>query len=422
MAFVCSYGTSWLGINSLVILMSLSVVIVVYMLSRFLPANTRAKLTGITKIELTQILISVFILTILVSITSALCLTTVSIGEAASSPNSIVSSYTSAVPFPALETPNVVVAAQTGDPFTYAESYTGNYAFNIGPNLAIQIYSYSYSFAIVSLIWYQVGDVLSDILPALNPVNTGPVSISLPLGIDLGIPYGTLSDVFIDILAPLTVLGIGIMLAQYILLVLSESIAFLVILPVALVLRSVAFSGGALRSAANSILAIAIAIYIIYPVMVVFDSYIVHWMFTECNGVATVSCNPSAVYLQATYSHEILCSLTSYGTAYQNCVIPEQSYPTSLTLQSGATFNFNMFAYAIDSITSIGNFFSGLFGYNGETTVLAVQYVILELSEFLFIVIVLFAINLTVTVGFSIGLTKALNNGIEGAASFWTNI
>ncbi|MFI5412807.1 MAG: hypothetical protein ACHQX1_02860, partial [Candidatus Micrarchaeales archaeon] len=154
----CDYGTSWLGVNALIIMGSFLVIVVVYLLSRSLPSNTKAKITGITKIEITQVFISIMILLILFSVTSALCLTTVSVANSVAQPNSITQTYSaSGIPFPALQTANVYTASLTGNPFTYAESYTGNYAFNIGPNLGIQVYAYSYSFTVMSLIWYTIG-------------------------------------------------------------------------------------------------------------------------------------------------------------------------------------------------------------------------------------------------------------------------
>lgn len=394
----------------------------VYLLSRILPTHVRAMLTGVTKIEITQVFISVFILVILFGTTTYLCSAVTSISQSVAQPIPIVPSVNSTVPFPALETPNVTTAAETGDPFAFAESYTGNYAFNIGPNLAIQTYAYSYSFAILSAIWTQAGSLISSIVGDFNPVNNaalGPfqVNVSFPVGIDLGVAYGILSALFLDVLSPLIILGIGIMLLQYLFLVISQATAFVLILPVALVMRSIAFSGANLRPAANSLLAIAIALYIIYPLMIVFNSYVLHWMFTPCNAATQLnplSCNPSALYLQYTYDHDNLegvlgnqCTATSFSIFGLPIAVPS----------CGSALGY------LESLPGVlANTFSAIVFYTGDETILGIQYILLEISEFMFIVIVMFAIDITVTLGFAMGLTRALNGGIEGAASFWSNI
>jgi hypothetical protein len=415
--FACDYGTGWLGINSVVILVAFFVITLVYLLSRALPVATRAKITGVVKIELTQVLISVFILVVLFSITSALCLTTISIGQMVAQPPP-QQQYSSQVPFPALQVPTVSAATiATGDPFAYSESYVGNYAFYIGPSLGIQVYAYSYSYSILAGVWSNIGGSVASALSPLSLFSGSFLSVTTPVAIDLGIPYSILGDLYLDIFGPLVILGIGIMLMQYLVLIASQYAAFAIILPIALVMRSVAFSGGTLRSGANSILAVAIGLYIIYPVMIVFNSYIIHWMFTSCiGGVVTTSCNPSALYLQQnTYNHDSISMLLLAGKS-QTLNYNVYGIPISLPTFQDIVGDFQL-AYG-----SAANGLTSIFGYNGDQATLGIQGILLEISEYMFVVIVLFAINLTVTVGFSMGLTKALNGGVEGAASFWGSL
>ncbi len=69
-----------------------------------------------------------------------------------------------------------------------------------------------------------------------------------------------------------------------------------------------------------------------------------------------------------------------------------------------------------NGLTSIVN------GASGDELVQGVQYSVLAVSEFMFNTIFIFAIDITVTMGFAMGLAKALDDGIEGAASFWSSI
>ncbi len=382
----CDYGTSWLGINGIVILISILIITLVYLLSRTLPSNTKAKITGITKTELTQIFISIFILALLFAVTSSLCSATSSISNTIAQMTQTIKTAAptfgycnNGIPCPALAQPVIPLSAQS-DPFSYSESYIGQYAFNIGPLLGIQVDAYSYAFGLISLMWYTVYTQLSDVIPTFQippecADSVGQVTgvcFELPINADLGAPYSILTDAFIDAYAPLTTLGIAIMLVQYLILAMSQLAAFTVLLPVALVLRSLAFSGGTLRLAANSVLAASIALYIIYPVMIVFDSYAIAWMFTPCippatggAQVVTATCNPSFNYLDVSYTPDtfgnlnppVAGSMTVFGVQLPNIFAQSPSAVIG-TLTS-------LFGQSADSITNT-------LGFDGNDTIQSV--------------------------------------------------
>ena len=54
MSYTCTYSTSWMPNNVLVIMFSIAVIAFVYLASRFLPGSTRMKVTGVIKMELTM--------------------------------------------------------------------------------------------------------------------------------------------------------------------------------------------------------------------------------------------------------------------------------------------------------------------------------------------------------------------------------
>ncbi len=436
MAYTCTYGTSWLGNNFLVILLSIAVLSFVYLASRFLPGGTRMKINGVVKMELTQVFISMIIILALLGTTSFICSAAASVTSAIGNPNPVTQSSvvcstfvgsSVCIPFPALQEANVAVTASTqpGDPFAYALAYTGNYAFDTGPRLGIELYAFSYSYAIVAAIWSQISSALGELWPTFaREFNVGPVqvSIEMPVGVDLSAPYTILSGLFLDILSPMVMLGVGIMLFQYLILVISQASAFAIILPVALVMRSLPFGGANLRYAANSMIAIAIALYIVYPVMVVVDSYFIHWLFTPCaiGATNTAACNPEAGYLLITYSHDNLNSMFSSTACSYNLPLPFISFALPICPS-------DFFAFMIQLSNEVSSLpgaipFVGIVNASGDQIIQGVQYIALSISEFMFIVVVLFAINITVTLGFAIGFAKALESGIEGAAGFWSAI
>ena len=151
-------------------------------------------------------------------------------------------------------------------------------------------------------------------------------------------------------------------------------------------------------------LALAIAAYLIYPMMVAFDGYAIAWIFSRSN--AEYSCNGCLSTVESTYS------LTS---------IPSSAFDSLSSSSSGFSVD-GLSSPAISSILS-----SSLLGdITGNIPVYGVianaASTVSLMSQFIFTAIFMFGINLAVTLGFAIGLAKGLNSGVEGAGSFWSSI
>ncbi len=390
---------TWLDINLIVILASFLVIGAIYMISRVLPDSTKAKLTGIMKIEITQVFISVIVILILLAFSNLGCSLVQSLTTGAGSSNpqaAVIPTNPGPIPCPT----NTIQIAPTSDPFQYAEQYTGTLAFTRGPDLAIQVYADQITFSVISGIWTAIGQILSDFIPEAQAASeSGFISVTIPVGLDLGIAYGLLSDLYVDLFIPLIMVGVVSQFVQYIGLIAMNALAFSILLPIALVMRSFAFTGSGLRIAGNSLLAIAIAGYLIYPLTVAFDNYAISWIFTECNGV-TSNCNPSAVYLCSTYGHENINAQTQAS--------------------AGGYGPIGNILFGVAAIpVGVSSFFSSIVGLSGNGMITQIQLVVNSIAEFLFTSLVMFAINISITIGFAMGLAKALNNGIEGASSFW---
>jgi hypothetical protein len=385
-----NYANGWIGINLLIVLMSMMIVSAVYAISRFLPGHTRGRITEMTRSEITQSLISVLIIAILIGSAQVACDATATIGK------TVLSSIQPALP-----------ASQTSmSPFAYADYYVGHLALQNGISVLTSIYAQSITYAIQANIYGAVGGLLSS-LPVGNLLTTGIASsvlqsdgtpinyltIQILMPLNFNIVLRILSDAYLALYAPFATMTIGALFVQYLAIPLMQYTAFVVVLPVALAMRSISFSGNTLRNTSNAVLAIAIAAYIIYPLTVLFDSYVVYWMWSA-------ALNPSAQYLTLAYN---LNSLDISNFYSQN--------PT--TVQSVSTFVASALQNTGSNVWSLIDP-SGIINESKST--------IDALAELMFQGIVLFAMDLAITIGFAIGLSKALNAGIEGAGSFWSNL
>jgi len=374
------YISGWLPATYIVILFGFLVVAAVYMVSRLMPTSVSSKLREITKVEITQIVLSIFIILILLSVTSAACNVSSSLGRQVLA--------------------NAGVTSNSGvSPLQYADYYIGTLALNHGINLLGYIYTTSIGYAIEARVITALSQDLS-----VSPDVGSIISFKISYGHDLGTLYGALSDVYIDALSPILVITIGMLFLQYLALPLLEFTAFTVILPVALLIRLIPYGGTGLKNASNAILAIAIAAYIIYPLMIAFDSYMVYWIYSPTLNPAygCTNCLSSAYTLPSIPSSSFLS--TSVTSSTNNAL---GTIGSSLGISVPATNN----------LLST-SFFSSL-SINPEPTA---AYITQEMSQFIFVAVFLFGLNLAVTLGFAMGLARGLNVGVEGATSFWGSL
>ena len=374
-----TYTNSWLGINYLIVLAGLFLVAFVYMLSKFMPANVRGRTVAMTRVEIAELLTSVIIITALLAFSSVAC--NVSLGLSKSATGTPLS------------------------PFFYADQYIGNLTFNTGLRLLTNVYALSIGYAVDARLWTTTASILANLISAPE-LTAGVVTVSFPFGYDLGIVYSAISGLFLDLLAPLIVVALGTLFVQWLLIPLIQATAFVIVLPIAIAMRSLPFSGagGGLRSAANAVLAVAIAAYIVYPLMVAFNPCIVSWIYGQRSCLGPANSNPSAAYLP------------SYGLS---------SIPTGVfsTLSSNSSSSIKIGGLPV-STPALSSFINTAFGFgagslNPFNVLTPVQGIINLMAQFIFQAVILFALDLAITVGFAMGLTNALNAGIGGPAQFW---
>ncbi len=376
------YVTDWNFIAFFVILISFMAIGLLFGLSNFLPGATRSKLRGLLRSELMQAVLSIFIIVVLITVTSVAC----------------------------------TVSVNGNDPFNVAETYVGNLITgqNGGLNLISGLYSYSVAYATISAIFSAAGDIIASFIQGLSGliVQGNTFTIEPIFGYDFGVPYGALSSVYMDLFYPLTLMATGLQFVQYLAIVISQATAFAIILPVALIMRALVFLGGGIRNAANGVLAVAIAMYIIYPLTISLDIYALTWIGTQCtSSVQQPNCNPSAAYISFGSSVQVNSFLLSSGASIgsQTCV----------NLGGAAGGN----RCGVNSGTFFGSAFSQALSLLNPAAAVATAYnLISDVSSYLFTALVMLAINLSITLAFAMGLTRALDSGIEGAASFWSTL
>ncbi len=384
-----NYTDSWLGINLLVVLAGVLITSIVYVIAKLLPRAVSSRVTEMTKTEITQLFLSVVIIFVLLSFTTFACTTV----------NNLSTQLT----------------GQSMDPFAYADYYTGNLTFNTGLTMLTNLYSYSIALSIASrIVTFASGITQSTVSQILNYTNTRVVTITPSF--DPAIPLALLSDEYFVIFSPIIITSIGSLMVQYILIPLIKYTAFAVLLPVALILRSIAYAGyggNGLRSAANTFLAIAIAAYLVYPLTIAFDSYVIHWIFTPCGAsVSSAMCNPNFGYLNTAYTvtsvspNSFFGGISGYTSNSLGVSIP---IPTSLSNPLSPLYLVGQ----LGGVQSISLIFTA-----GGTTLNFVKL----MSQYIFTAVIMFALNFAVTIGFAMSLTKALNNGIVGASNFWGSI
>ncbi len=357
------------------IIIGFMVMAVLYAIGRIMPPRTKSTIAGITKIEMTQLLISALIITLLIFFSSAACGISSSISQQ--------------------------LTGTSLGPFTYSDYYIGNLSMNTGLRLLTNIYSDSIAFSIDARVYSYMAAQLSGKLEIPTITIAPGVSMNVLEGYDLSIGYYLIADLYMDLFSPILVITIGMLFLQYLALPLIKLTAFTLLLPVAIIIRSIAYTGAGgsgLRNVANAVLALAIALYLIYPLTIALDAYMVHWIFSVQN--------PLYPYLNMGFTLTQLPS-TFFSSA-------SSSSPSTLPFGIAAPSELSL----ISGVSSLG--LSGV--YNPYTPITISNSIVNLMSQFIFIGVILFALNIAITVAFAMSLTKALNTGIEGAASFWNNL
>lgn len=373
---------SWIQINLLVVILSFSVSALVYTFSNFFPTSMRTKMQGAAKYEAFQGIVSIAIIIVLIAFSSITC----QAGEALTA---------SSAP---------VIHTTYQNPMQFAEAYIGNLMFTRGLSLFSQIYSESVLLAVNANIASTIEEALEEF--TVNQY----LSISFSPGL-VGTLFG-FSGALGATFEPMIVVCFGVLFMIYLLLPMIEALALTVIVPIALIMRSIPFAGPKLRESSDTFLALAIGFYFILPLALLMNSYIISWIYAPCTASSTL-CNPynqyTAPYQLAQVSTNQLFNtppqtLTSGSSPLSGIKIPASFFSTSVANEGGILGGLKAVLEITFNLPSI-----------------MVEYS-LKTAEYVFEGVVLIGLDLAITLAFAQGLTKGLNSvgKMVGVGPFWS--
>ena len=402
-ANVCStstpYISQWLSVNALVALLIFMVAAFLYSFSNIMPSAQRQKLRSISSYEIYQAIFGVLLIAALLFLATAAC--------------NVESSLTSSI-----------VGASFQSPIEFSQYYINNLLFNVGNGLTEKLYG-------TSIMYYVSANLVDAIatypatawinmskIPLLSRVLVGDSNsvfyINAYLSPDFSKILLSMSTLVTD-LSVVIVATFGLLFIIFILLPLINATAFPLLIPVALVVRTIGFAGPQLREASDQLIALAIGFYFILPLAITTNAYIMTWLFC---GIPTQACNPYMNYV-GSYSLANLPSSSSF-----------------LSQNPGAISNANLFGVSLPINLFLGFYGTGFSaGGSGGDLVSEIQALFTEVldapaflsgligqvAQYMFQGIVLIAIDLGVTTSFIIGIYKSLSSlsNMFNVESFW---
>ncbi len=379
----------WIGICMLVIIASMMLGAVAYGLSGLFPASLREKMKGAARYEYVQGVFSIILVLVIFGMSLSAC----DLGGALTSG---ATGYT--------------------DPFQFSQYYIGNLLFSKGIALTTGLFTAGTVLAIDAAIVNYVASAIGNLIPQGAPVNSGlGISVVKAIGITgtdepASIIY-EYSYVLNALLAPVIVVTFGLLFVIFLTLPAIEALALTLVIPIAIAMRSLAFAGPRLRDASNTFIALAIAFYFVLPLTIAMNYYIVNWVYCLNGG----SCNPYVAYLET--GGYLLNTLPVNQLLANPGLVTTANMPGTGTLMipwnffgygaiAGSGGFVNMMKEVIQGIISVPTFLN-TFG--------------IEAAQYLFQGIFLIALDVSITVGFAVGLNKGLNmiGQLLAVGPFW---
>ena len=383
--FATINGGDWISINTLVVILMVTIAALVYAIAGFFPPERREKIKGVVRYEIVEAIISVFIILTLILFASFAC----NAGGA--------------------------LVGQNGysGVFNAADGYVGGLLFTNGLGMMSNLYIVSTQYEVASSFFFEGGDVswsavnqglkaLAGYLGGTLKAVLGAVSFEIPLQgatffIKLSVLFSTVYGAMMDT-------SFGGLFILFLMLKIIEATALTVVAPVAILMRSLSFTGPQLRRTSNLFLAIAIGFYFVLPLMILLNVYV-----ASCLNLGTGSVTGTCSYPY----------FSAYLQGYKALTPQASLFTTGTTVP----LNSQMLPSFASGISLPLSFYSAAFPGGGsqlmETIIngggVALQYGT-QVAGFLFMGIVLIALDLGVTAGFIVGITKGLDAISSGNA------
>jgi hypothetical protein len=377
---MCGFATidrgGWISTNVLVVLLAVTIAALVYAIGNFFPVERREKLRGTVRYEIVEAFISLVIIITLILFAAFTC----NAGGA------------------------LVGQAGYSGVFNAADGYVGALLFTNGAGLMGNLYTASVQYEVVYNLLYAGSEFVWSTLSTFAKSSTaGIISFGIPIW-GAGF-FREISMLFSTVYAGALDASFGGLFILFLLLKIIEACALTIVVPTAILMRTIPFAGPQLRRTSNLLLAMAVGFYFVFPTMVVLNNYVASCLSLKV-GVAQAACAnyPFLTYLKGYVMPMAPSSLFTSGT----------TYPVSSSVLP---------SFASGSISIPLSFFSA--GLNGgfiqilSTAInggaVALQYGT-QVAAYVFLGIVLIALDLGVTAGFIIGISKGLDSISSGNA------
>ncbi|MDE1854811.1 MAG: hypothetical protein KGH57_00615 [Candidatus Micrarchaeota archaeon] len=378
--FPTLFGTSsgWLGINVLVVLLSVTVGGLAYAVSNLLPTDRAERLKGITRYELFEAFMSIIIVFAIFTLASLSC----NVG-AQLSPVAGQQDYTSL--------------------FRLSNAYLGSLLFTNGVSEASNLYSVSTNYVVASNLILIIEDQFQGFVSELFAQSQFLGLISVEPGEAIEFILLSYSGAVTGVYAALLMVSFAPLFILFLILPMIQAAALTVVVPVALIMRSLSFVGPKIRETSNLFLALAIGFYFVLPLTIAFNVYM-----ASCMNIGLVSS------LNVQCSYPLPSSVQVLLTPYQ---LPQA--PSTLFSSQGQSLVLNNVPYLSQGFNLLG-----AYGLNPGTAFPGAQNILSyiwnaptltaqqgeSIAVYLYLGIVLIAVDMAITVGFINGIGKGLNS------------
>jgi hypothetical protein len=388
-AIACGFATvntgDWVNINLLVVLFSVTVGGFIYALANFLPGERFQKWKGYASYEMIEAVFSVIIIFSLFAAASFVC-----------QAGGLMFGFNN-----------------YKDIFTSIDGYLGNLLFVNGLSLLEKLYATSIQYTVISKMAFFLLSQASNMLTGFLSAGTG-VSVTFSSAINK--IFAAYAGIFTNAYGTFLAASFGGLFILFLIIPIIQATAMTVIAPVALIFRSLSFLGPQLRRTSNLFLAMAIGFYFVLPLTVAMDSYVV-----SCMGIRGLGVPPASVPGMSCYSYwQMFSKYTgtySLPTMSVSLFNSGGSMPSnSSSLPSWASGQGQLVTTFYGSTLNLNSYFQAMF----EAPQLAAEYG-QNVAAYLFVSIVLLAIDIGITMGFIAGLTKSLDamSNIFGVGRIW---
>jgi len=397
----CDLGATlqqqWVSISLIIILAGMALAAFVYAAGSIFPAIFKERFRGLARFEMVQAFISLVIIMAIILFSQFTCSISASMGSS--------------------------LLGQSVNPFTFARYYVSNLLFSNGFGIMAGLYSIGIKYITVAAIVDHVVEAITGSVNTIPFISRSLFDIRIYLGSSvltlfigptqaISNLFASFSNLYTGIFAVMVIISFAVLLIVFVMLSLLQDFVLVMIVPLTIVMRSLSFLGPRLRESANTILAIFLSFYFIFPMMVIFNSYMMGWMY--CQHVSP--CNPYAKYIapQAT-------NLLPINTFFTASVLSPTTFGGLLKAPTG-------FDSAVTNIFGGFSFLTSNLGWGDILSLLdAPKYadaVSGQISEYLFEAIILTSLDFAVTIAFALSLVKSLNavTDFMGQGQFWGGV